>query len=298
MTDLNAVALFAVVAERGSFTRAAEHLGMPISTVSRKVAELELAIGARLLERSTRHLRVTEIGAAYLAHCRRGLEAFEMADLVVQDRQAVLSGTLRISYAPNLSEGIFSPVMTLFQRAHPKARIQAFVTERKVDLIADGVDLAFRVGDLADSTLVARRVTSYRHLLVASPDYLAMRGEPRSPDDLSAHRLIAFGSIGLSTTWRLSDGSRQVSLPVEPIFQANDNTALIQAAIGGLGIADLPSILVGQLIRYGALVPVMKDWVMPEVRLTAVHAGTRNMSRLVREFLDHAVAHLEKRGAD
>ena len=289
MVNLDAMAVFAKVAECGGFSRAGERLGMPVSTVSRKVAALEETLGVRLLERSTRSIRLTEIGESYYRQCQRGLQELEAANLSIEDRQQEVSGLLRLSIPPGLSEGLFVAVIADFQRSYPKARVHAFVTDRIVDLIADGVDLAFRVGDLPDSALAARRLLTYRHVLLASPDYLKRNGMPSHPHELADHSLLAFGVPERPVTWTFARKSENLTVRVEPYLQINDYLGLQRAAVEGLGIVELPAILCDRALVRKSLTPVMVDWRFPSVDLSAIHIATRNMSRLVRLFLDHCV---------
>jgi DNA-binding transcriptional LysR family regulator len=162
MADLNALAVFAKVVEAGSFSEAARRLKMPISTVSRRIAELEDQLGVRLIERSTRNLRLTELGAEVLEHAVRSAELSEAVESIVSNRLADVSGTLRLSSMPSVSDTLLTPLVTAFQSSYPNVRVQALVTERMVDLIAERIDLAFRLGPLKDSRLVARRILTYR----------------------------------------------------------------------------------------------------------------------------------------
>ena len=201
MTDLNSLALFAKVVEAASFSEAARRLKMPISTVSRRIAELEDQLGVRLLERSTRNLRLTELGAEVLEHAMRSAELSEAVESIVSNRLSDVSGTLRLSAMPSVSDTLLTPLVTAFQASYPNVRIQILVTERMVDLIAEGVDLAFRLGPLKDSCLVARRILTYRHQLVASPSYLKTRKPPERPQDLLNHRLLTFSYWKPENSW-------------------------------------------------------------------------------------------------
>jgi DNA-binding transcriptional LysR family regulator len=201
MTDLNSLALFAKVVEAGSFSEAARRLKMPISTVSRRIAELEDQLGVRLLERSTRNLRLTELGAEVLEHAVRSAELNEAVESVVSNRLSDVSGTLKLSAPPSVSDTLLTPLVTAFQASYPNVRVQILVTERLVDLIAEGVDLAFRLGALKDSCLVARRVLTYRHQLVASPSYLKTYRPPNEPRDLLDHRLLTFSHWKPENSW-------------------------------------------------------------------------------------------------
>lgn len=175
MADLNALAVFAKVVSAGSFSEAARRLKMPISTVSRRISELEDQLGVRLIERSTRNLRLTDLGAEVLEHAVRNAELSEAVESIVSNRLADVSGTLHLSAMPSVSDTLLTPLVTAFQDSYPNVRVHILVTERMVDLIAEGFDLAFRLGPLKDSRLVARRILTYRHRLVASPSYLKGR---------------------------------------------------------------------------------------------------------------------------
>ena len=201
MADLNALIVFAQVVEANSFSEAARRLKMPTSTVSRRIAELEAELRVRLIERSTRSLRLTDVGSELLEHARRSAEISDAVDHIASQHLTTVSGVLRLSAPPSISDSLLAPLVGAFQAAHPQVRVQIFITERIVDQIAEGVDLAFRVGDLRDSSLVARRILTYRHQLVASPAYLATCKPPRTPPDLLNHRLLAFSFWRPQNTW-------------------------------------------------------------------------------------------------
>ena len=190
--DLNSLMVFAKVVEVNSFSGAARRLKMPVSTVSRRIAELEDQLGVRLLERSTRSMRLTDVGAEVLQHAQHSAELSEAVDGIVSNHLADVSGVLRLSAPPSISDSLLAPLIGAFQASYPNVRVQVLITERIVDQIAEGVDLSFRVRELEDSSLVARRVLTYRHQLVASPAYLQKCKPPKSPRDLPAHRLLAF----------------------------------------------------------------------------------------------------------
>ena len=251
MTDLNSLALFAKVVEAASFSEAARRLKMPISTVSRRIAELEDQLGVRLLERSTRNLRLTELGAEVLEHAMRSAELSEAVESVVSNRLSDVSGTLKLSAMPSVSDTLLTPLVAAFQASYPNVRVQILVTERMVDLIAEGIDLAFRLGALKDSCLVARRILTYRHQLVASPSYLKTREPPERPQDLVGHRLLTFSYWKPENSWTFVHKSRKdkETVTFQPCFSMNDYAGLAPALVAGAGIGDLPPVVRPALVR-------------------------------------------------
>ncbi len=293
MIDQNAMALYVKVVENKSFSRAARREGVPVSTISRKISELEKALGVRLLERSTRQLRMTEIGQDYYQRCRRGLEEFETANLMVKDQQAEVSGRLRLSVPPSLSDVVFIPLIEAFQVLYPNAIVNCLVTDRHVNHIEDGIDISLRVGDLKDSSLVARPLLRYRSVLVASPGYLKRAGAPSHPNELPLHALVAFSRWEAAVTWVLENNGEAYKVNVQPRIAMNDFTGVQSAAVNGLGISEIPSIVCGQKLQDGSLVEVIPDWQFSPVTLSAVYPSNRNLSRLVRLFKDFSVEHIE-----
>ncbi len=294
MLDLNAMALFTKVVEYRSFSETSKRLGVPISTVSRKVSTLEKELGVRLLERSTRRLRLTVLGQDYYEYCRRGLEEIESGTLMINDRQAEVSGTLRLSVPPSLTDVLIIPLIGAFQAVYPNAFVRAMVTDRKVDLIEEGVDLALRAGELDDSSLVARRLLAYRHVLVASPGYLARAGAPRHPGELNGRRLVAFSAWHRQNVWALTNDGTTENITVEGAIALNDYAGIRRAVVENMGIAEIPSIICGRDIENGALVEVLPEWRFAPTKLSAVYPSSRNISRLVQLFRDFCVEHIEK----
>ena len=221
MADLNSLIVFAKVVEANGFSEAARRLKMPISTVSRRVAELEDQLGVRLLERSTRGLRLTDAGSEVFEHALRSAELSETVDNIASNHLANVSGVLRLSAPPSTSDSLLAPLVGAFHASHPDVRVQILVTERMVDHIAEGVDLVLRVGALRDSTLVARKILTYRHQLLASPAYVEKRGSPKTPQELLDHRLLAFSAVDagepLDFCARERKGQGDAELPAPPV---------------------------------------------------------------------------------
>jgi DNA-binding transcriptional LysR family regulator len=292
MTDLNALVIFAKVVEAKSFSEAARRLRMPVSTVSRRVSELEDQLGVRLLDRSTRALRLTDLGSEVLEHAQRSAEASEAVENIVSNRQSNVTGTLRLSAPPNISDTLISPLVLAFQASYPNVRVQILIAERYVDHIGDGVDIVFRLGALKDSSLVARRILTYRHQLVASPDYLKICEPPETPQDLLGHRLIAFSYWRPESRWTFihANDKDEETVTFQPHLSMNDFTGLTPALLAGGGIGDLPPIVQPELMRDGRLVEVMPQWRFRTQHLSLVHLGNRNMPRPVRLFKEFAAA--------
>jgi DNA-binding transcriptional LysR family regulator len=288
LPDLNALLIFAKVVEATSFSEAARRLGMPVSTVSRKIAELEDELGVRLLERSTRQLRLTDIGAEVLEQAQRSVEVSEAVDSVVSNQLTEVKGTLRLSAPPSISDSLVAPIATAFQASYPEVHIHVLVTERRVDHIAEGIDLAFRVGPLNDSTLVARRMLRYRHQLLASQKYLDRYEAPKKPNDLLEHRLLAFAFWNPQNAWTFTRGTARETVTFHPHLAMNDYAGLASALIAGSGIGELPPIVAPQLLRSGKLVEVIPNWHFPVVDVSVVHLGNRHIARPVRLFKEFA----------
>jgi DNA-binding transcriptional LysR family regulator len=290
MADLNSLVVFAKVVEANSFSEAARRLKMPISTVSRRIAELEDQLGVRLLERSTRSLRLTELGAEVLEHAIRSAELSEAVESIVSNRLSDVSGTLRLSAPPSISDTLLTPLITAFQASYPNVRIQILVTDRFVDHIAEGVDLVFRLGALRDSSLVARRLLTYRHQLVASPVYLESCEPPQKPRDLLDHRLLSFSHWKPDSSWTFVHKSRKdkETLTFQPYIAMNDFAGLAPALLAGRGIGELPPVVLPELVRKGRLVEVMPDWHFRTFDLSLVHLGNRHISKPCRLFKEFA----------
>jgi DNA-binding transcriptional LysR family regulator len=288
MTDLNSLLIFATVADANSFSEAARRLKMPISTVSRRIAELEDQLGVRLLERSTRNLRLTDVGSEVLEHARRSAEISEALDNVVSNRLSNVSGLLRLSAPPSISDTMLEPLVRAFQSSYPEVRVRIFVSDRYVDHIIEGIDLVFRIGPDAerDSSLVARKIMTYRHRLLASPAYLGKSKLPETPRDLLDHRLLAFAYASTENSWTFHhvNGKDKETLSFLPHLSMNDFTGLASALVAGGGIGDLPPVVRPDLVRDGRLVEVMPDWRFRSYDLLMVHLGNRHITRTLRVF--------------
>ncbi|MGV8921485.1 MAG: LysR substrate-binding domain-containing protein [Pseudomonas sp.] len=288
MADLNSLAIFAKVVESNSFSEAARRLKMPISTVSRRIAELEDQLGVRLLERSTHSLRPTAIGDQVLDTAQRCAELNDAVETIVSNQLSAVAGILRISAPPSISDTLLAPIICAFQSSYPNVRVQMFITDRYIDHIIDGIDLAFRIGEgaLKDSSLVSRKVFAYRRRLVSCSQYLSNRLAPTNPQDLLDHRLLAFSRGGGETSWTFYhiNGTDRETIAVQPVLATNDYAGILPVLLSGGGIADLPPLVAPELMRTGQLVEVMSDWRFEAFDFSMVHLGSRHMPKQVQLF--------------
>ncbi|MDH5622096.1 MAG: LysR family transcriptional regulator [Gammaproteobacteria bacterium] len=296
--DLNALAVYARVAEALSFSEASRRLDMPISTVSRKVADLEDSLGVQLIERSTRKLRLTEIGLEVLYEAQRSIETAEAIDAIVSNRLAEVRGRISISAPPSIADSLLAPLLSAFQSTYPLVSAQVMVTERFIDHIAEGVDLALRVGELKDSTLVATPLLKYRRQLVASPEYLARHDPIEHPQDLTGHRVLAFGASVAEHRWSFMRGDETAVVEVKPVLAMNDYAGLAQALDDGTGVGDLPPIVRPDLMASGKLVELMPDWRLKTETLSMVRLGSRHVPKALRVFIDFAIKRAQQLFAD
>lgn len=283
--DLNEILVFARVVQAGSFTGAARELDMPKSTVSRKVSELEERLGARLLQRTTRRLSLTDVGQTYYRHAIRVVAEVEAAELAVTRLQEVPRGLLRITMPLNF--GHLGALVSSFLERYPEVRVDVVCADRVVDLVQEGFDVAVRAGPLADSALVARHLGPLRSFVVASPDYLVRSGRPEDPEQLSGLDCLVFGAGANQTTWKLQKGGDVRIVSVRPRMTVNDFDFLEQATLGGLGVAVLPHFRCESHIEQGRLERLLPEWSFPEIPVHAVYPSTRHVSPAVTAFLAH-----------
>jgi DNA-binding transcriptional LysR family regulator len=290
--DLNDVVVFAKVVRTGSFTGAGRELGLPKSTVSRKISELEERLGARLLQRTTRSLSLTDAGRAYYEHASRIVAELDAGVTAVQELEEAPRGQLRVS-AP-LNFGAFAPVLSSFVKRYPGVEVEVVCSDRLVDLVAERFDVAIRASRLKDSTLVARPLGVLRSFMVASPDYVATNGEPRQPKDLTNHACLVFGAGADRGYFRLSRKGKEETIAVGGRLVANDFELLHGAAKDGLGVAVLPFSRIAPDLDAGRLVRVLSEWSAMAFPIHAVYPSTRHLSPKVRAFVDHLVTTDEK----
>ncbi|AKU95701.1 Transcriptional regulator, LysR family [Labilithrix luteola] len=288
--DLNEILVFARVVQAGSFIAASAQLGMPKSTVSRKVSDLETRLNARLLQRTTRKLSLTDVGRTYYDYCARIVGEVEDAERAVSSLQDKPRGPLRVTAGPNVS--FLTPILSDYLKRHPEVRLELVTTTRAVDLVEERFDLGIRAGTLADSTLVARTLGRVGWFLVATPAYLKKRGRPRSPEELARHDFVFFGAGLEGVGPRLEKDGRTVHVALSPRLSATDMDVVHGVAAAGLGIALLPAFQCVEELRDGRLARVLPDWNAPSVQVHVVYPSTRHVSPKVKTFVEHLLARM------
>lgn len=288
MPDLSQLELFTRVVETGSFTAAATQLGVSKSFVSRQVGALEDRLGARLLNRTTRKVTLTDVGRVFHLRCARILEELEEAELAVSSLQNHARGTLRVSAPMTFGIRYVAPAVAKFLRLHTELIVDIDFSDRRVDLVDEGFDLAIRIGRLADSSFVARKLAESQTVLVASATYLEARGWPQTPADLKQHDCLRYAyQSGGSQTWQLEGPkAREVSVHVQGRALSNNGDALLEAATEGLGIAMVPDFLACKALREERVVRVLPQWGW-HTRVWAVYPHSRHLSAKVRLFIEH-----------
>jgi DNA-binding transcriptional LysR family regulator len=286
MDKLDAMNAFAKVVSAGSYAEAARRLGLTRSAVSKAVMELEQLLGARLLDRTTRRVTPTEAGLAYYERCVSILADVEETELQISRLHDEPRGVLKIN-AP-MSFGIFylGEAVAEFMRTYPELRLELLLNDRFIDPLEEGVDVTIRIGTLADSSLIARRLAPARLALVASPDYLDRQGTPSRPQELSQHRCLAYGHMAAAHKWQFLEGTKSVTVQFTATLCSNNGEVLREAALAGNGIAYLPTFIVGRDIAAGRLKLLLPNFPPAELGIFALYAPNRYLAAKTRVFID------------
>jgi DNA-binding transcriptional LysR family regulator len=287
MEQLDAMAVFAGVIEAESFSGAARALGLSKSAVSKQVSRLEDRLGLRLLNRTTRRLSLTEAGAAFYQGCQRVVAEAEAAEQAVTHLASAPRGRLRVNAPMSFGVSHISPALPEFLGRYPELAVDLTLNDRIVDLVEEGFDVGLRIGPLADSSLVARRLAPNRSVLSAAPSYLQARGAPRDPGELADHACLLYSYLATGAVWRLTGPQGDRRCKVSGPLRVNNGDAILAAALGGLGVALLPCFICGEDLRAGRLVRVLPDWeASPDSAVSAVFPAARHLSPKVRAFVD------------
>jgi DNA-binding transcriptional LysR family regulator len=286
--DLNHIVSFLRVVEAGSFTKAAKALGVPTSTVSRQVAQLEADLGARLLQRTSRHVQLTDAGAAYHERVSPALEALANASCEIHDLQEDPSGLVRLTAPPDLSVDYLAAPLAQFSREHPRIQVELVLTGRTVDLVAEGFDLALRAGEIRDGSLIARKLGLSEIILVASGGYLARRGEPRTLDELRQHDCIGFRAQRGRASWNLTGPEGPVLVEVDCRVCADDFSFIRALLLADAGVALAPRSTVQVAIQEGKLRRVLPGYgLQTSSGLSLVYPSAKHLPRRVALLRDH-----------
>ena len=287
MDRFDAITAFTNVVDTGSFARAAERLDVSVSSVSRHVAELEAHLGARLLNRTTRRLSLTEAGRAFHERCTQLLADLEEAEASAGAGTLAPRGTLKVSCGVSFGTQYVAPAVADFMSKYPDVRLDLELSDRIVDLVEEGFDAAVRIGAVGGQNLVARRVGDTRLVCCAAPAYLARHGEPRAPEDLTRHACLLYQYLPQRDTWTFADrngAARRVRV-AGPVY-ANNGTFLAALAEAGIGICYEPDFIVGPAVRGGRLVPLLRGFVPNVSAIHVVYASRRHLSAKVRAFAE------------
>lgn len=289
--------LFIRVVETGSFSRASAGLGITQPTATKQVAALEARLGARLFHRSTRGVTPTEVGALYYDRCKRIVREVEEADSVAKLMQSRLSGTLRVSTSVAFGRRVLVPLALRFMQQHPGLQLDLGFEDRYVNLVEQGVDLAIRMGRLADSSLGSRFLGLNPWVLVASPAYLAAHGTPRRPGELARHAALIYNTVQGDDRWTFTtSGSAAQTVAVKGPLRSNNLSALLSAAREGLGLAVLPRYVAAESLRSGAVVPLLERYALPAQEIHAVFPSPRMVPAKVSGFVDWLQGQFKEEG--
>lgn len=287
MDSLTDIAVFTQVVESGSFTAAAERLSLSKSVVSKYVTRLEERLGARLLNRTTRRISLTEIGRRFYEQSRRGLQEIEEAEAEVSRLQGEPRGILRINAPMSFGVLHLAPAIPELLEQYPELSVDLHFDDRKIDVIEGGFDVSVRISELADSSLVARRIGPCKHTLVASPNYLERHGMPKTPVELVDHNIISYQYQESAQQWEFTNPEgKAVMVPVKGTVQMNNSLGMREAVLNGAGIMRTPTFVVGNDIQQGRLLPVLTHYQTLQLSIYAVYPQRRHLSPKVRAFVD------------
>jgi DNA-binding transcriptional LysR family regulator len=285
--DVNDVLVFVRVVQAGSFSKAAKQLGMPVSTVSRRVADLEAKLGVPLLLRTTRSLNITDIGRAYFDHGKAIAAEMEKAEALASGLQSIPQGLLKITATTDFGNQFLGKIVCDFLKANPRVQVEVVLTERVVDLIAEGFDLAIRMGELDDSTYLTKKIGSQDMQLYASPSYLKSREEPKHPRDLTKFDCIPFTAQERANEWLLKSSKGEATVKVTGKASSNNMALVKEFALLGDGIALMPHYICADEVKKGRLKVILKEWASPAGAIHVVYPAQRFLLPKIRAFLNH-----------
>jgi len=290
MDSVDSMYSFVKVVDAGSFSGAARNLKIPTSTVSRRISRLENRLGVQLLLRTTRKLSLTDVGRAYYLRCKRIIEEIQEAEEAISQMNASPKGTLRVT-GPVDMNGVLGQIAAEFLLKYPEIELDLFLSNRKVDLIEEGFDLALRGGKPKDSSMIARKLNAAQTYLVGSPAYFERMGVPETPEDLDHHECMLYETGGVRAPWKTKDGK---VLSVNSRLSCNDLLLLRNAALAGLGLVRLPVVAIANELEDGSLQTVLEDYIGFDGGLYAMYPSSQHLSPKVRVFLDFIIQFFQR----
>jgi len=293
MDSLNAMEVFVRVVQAGSFSEAARSLSLTPSAVSKQVSRLEDRLGARLINRTTRRLGLTEEGSAFFERAQRILVDIEEAEQAVSHLHGAPRGTLKLNAPVIFGQAYIAPLLPSYLQTNPEMRVEFSLSDRYVDLLEEGLDLVIRIGELSDSSLIARKLASGRRVVVASKAYLNKVGTPRKPSDLSQLNCLIYLYRATRNVWRFEGPSGTETVEVGGDVETNSVQVVLDLIKAGHGLSLMPTWLVAEYLRKGELVQVLTDYAAPDAQIYAVYPPGRHLSPKVRSFVDHLVDHFK-----
>lgn len=289
MENLNAVRVFAKVAETRSFTEAAKHLALTASAVSKAITRLEEDLGVQLLHRTTRSVALTNDGATFFERCQQILSDVQDAENALNSSQATPRGNLRVHLPVGFGRRIIVPALAAFSERYPSLVVDVELSDRTVDMAYEGIDVSVQIGDPPDSRLVARKLCNLRFVACASPAYLARRGQPATPDELEDHDCLAYVLMhtGLYRPWQFISNGKTFTKTLSGRLNINNSESLLEAAIAGRGIIMVSNFIAGEALQAGALRAILTDYIAIGPQVSAVYRPNKNLSPRVRVFVDY-----------
>jgi len=295
MDKLANMKAFVAVANTSSFVRAGQKLQLATSVVSKRVKDLEEHLGSLLLQRTTRQVSLTDVGYGYLEQAQRVLAELDELEESIRCQSQRAVGQIKIAAPLSFTVGKLGPIFSAFLKAYPEVKIKTFLSDKKIDLVAEGYDLAIRIGNLSDSSLISKRIASTRRLVCASPKYLAEHGAPAKPADLYQHECLIYSGVRDGKSWPFKVEGKTIYQPVEGRFDSDNGDLLCEAAIAGCGITMLPSFIIEKAINRGDLTTVLQDYEEPNFDVYVLYPNRRHMSNRIRLLIDFLEEHLKEK---
>jgi len=284
---------FAQVAATGSFAEAAKRMGLAVSVVSKRVKDLEAYLNTRLLNRTTRKVRLTDTGYSYLEYVQKFLDELEEVEENIRHRTQKPVGEIKLAAPLSFGVKYLGPALSSYLARYPDVSIKSFLSDRSVDLVEEGYDLSVRIGQLKHASLISKKLANCRRVVCASPAYFKEHGRPKKPSDLTMHNCMSYTNLAEGRAWPFVVGGKKIWQSTSGRFDADNGDMLCEAAIAGCGITYLPTFIAGQAISSGKLEVVLQNYEEPDFNIYAVYQNRRHLSTKVRTLIDHLSDHFK-----